>query len=202
MTTAASPRPESPLAELFHPAKWIRTVGVWQIVGGAAAGVTWLDLYRRLQEHEFLSDLILLFAIFIALASILLGVGLVKRRTEAVVPSLFVQALQLVGFSTGDLVYQFTLGPYFDVMILWWHRFEVIAGIQPRLTVRFNVGSAGEAGVAIDLLACFCFWILLWYEPPPPASELAHHPLDLPTVTRHVDDVNTKPVAEIHLQHP
>ena len=70
----------------------------------------------------------------IALASILLGVGLVKRYDEAVVPSLFVQALQLVGFSTGGLVYQLTLGPYFDITILWWHSFQVIAGFAPRLT--------------------------------------------------------------------
>jgi len=167
MASAITPRPENPLAELLQPARWIRAVGVWQIIGGAAAAMTWLDLYRRLDDHQFLSDLILLLAIFVALASILRGIGLVKRRTEAVVPSLFVQALQLVGFSTGDLVYQLTLGPYFDVTILWWHRLSVIAGFAPRLTVRFNVGSVGEAGVAIDLFACFCFWMLLWYEQPP-----------------------------------
>lgn len=156
----------SPLAVLMHPARWIRTVGVWQILGGAAAAITWLDVYRRIPDHEFASDLILLFAILIALVSILLGVGLVKRWPDAVLPSLFVQALQLVGFSTGDFVYQFTLGPYFDVTILWWHRLEVIAGFQSRLTLRWNVPPAAQAGVAIDLLACFCFWTLLWYEEP------------------------------------
>lgn len=165
MTSATSPRPDSPLAELLHPAKWIRAVGVWQIIGGVAASITWLDLYRRLPDHEFGSDLILLLAIFVALASILLGIALIKRRAEAVVPSLFVHSLQLIGFSTGDVIYQLTLGPYFDVTILWWHRLSVIAGIQPRLTLGFNVQPAGEAGVAIDLLACFCFWTLLWYEP-------------------------------------
>ena len=96
----------------MHPTRWIRTVGVWQIIGGAVAAITWLDLYRLLPEHRFTSDLILLLAILIAVASILLGAGLVKRRPEAVVPSLFVQALQLVGFSTGNLIYQLTLGPY------------------------------------------------------------------------------------------
>jgi hypothetical protein len=151
----------------MHPTRWIRTVGVWQIIGGAAAAISWLDLYRRLPEHQFTSDLILLFAIFIALASILLGAGLVKNRTEAVGPSLIVQAMQLVGFSTGDIVYQLTLGPYFDVTILWWRTLNVIVGFQPRLTVRWNIQPAAQAGVAIDLLACFCFWTLLWYEPMP-----------------------------------
>jgi hypothetical protein len=171
MASAITPRPENPLAELLQPARWIRAVGVWQILGGIAGAMTWFGVYRRISEHYFLSDLILLLAIFIALASILLGVGLVKRRAGAVVPSLFVQALQLVGFSTGDLVYQFTLGPYFDVMILWWHRLSIIAGFAPRLTLRVNVQAAGEAGVAIDLFACFCFWMLLWYEPTPAADE-------------------------------
>ena len=166
MASAISPRPDSPLAESLHPTRWIRAGGVWQILGGAAAAMTWFDLYRRLPDHEFTSDLILLLAIFIALASVLLGIGLVKRRAEAMVPSLFVQALQLVSFSTGDLVYQLTLGPYFDVTIFWWHRLWVIAGFQPRLTLRFNVQPAGDAGVAIDLFACFCFWMLLWYEHP------------------------------------
>ena len=171
MATAISSRPDSPLAELLHPARWIRAVGVWQIIGGAAAAATWLDVYGRLPDHEFMSDLILLLAIFIALVSILLGIGLVKRRAEAVIPSLFVQALQLVGFSTGDLVYQLTLGPFFDVTILWWHRLSVIAGFQPQLMLRFNVQPVSEAGVAIDLFACFCFWMLLWYEPPPAAPD-------------------------------
>ena len=170
MASVITPRPENPLAELLHPARWIRAVGVWQILGGIAATMTWVDVYRRISEHYFLSDLILQLAIFIALASIGLGVGLVKRRAEVVVPSLFVQALQLVGFSTGDVVYQFTLGPYLDVMVLWWHRLSVIAGFAPRLTVRFNVQPASEAGVAIDLFACFCFWMLLWYEHPPPTA--------------------------------
>lgn len=149
----------------MHPPRWIRTVGVWQILGGVAAAITWLDLYRRLPEHQFTSDLILLFAILIALTAILLGAGLVKRRPEAVLPSLFVQAVQLVGFSTGDFVYQLTLGPYFDLTILWWYRLQVIAGFQSRLTLRWNVPPAAQPGVAINLLACFCFWTLLWYEP-------------------------------------
>lgn len=149
----------------MHPARWIRTVGVWQILGGAVAAITWLDLYRRLPEHQFASDLFHLLAILIALVSILLGAGLVKRRPEAVVPSLIVQALQLVGFSTGDLVYQLTLGPYFDVTILWWYRVQVIAGFQSRWTLGWNVQPPAPAGVAINLLACFCFWTLLWYEP-------------------------------------
>lgn len=62
----------------------------------------------RLPDHEFASDIVRLLAIVIAVASILLGAGLVKRYPEA-----------------------------------------------------------GPAGVAIDLLACFCFWTLLWYEPTP-----------------------------------
>lgn len=170
MTSSASPRPESRLARLLQPAKWIRAVGVWQIVGGAVAAITWLDLYRQLPQHALLTDVILLLAIFIALASILLGVALVKRRAGAVVPSLLIQGLQLVGFSTGSLIYQLRLGPYFDVTILSWHRFAVIAGFRPQLTLRFNVQSAGEAGIAIDLVACFCFWMLLRYERPAAAS--------------------------------
>ena len=166
MASPADLKSPSPLAVLMHPTRWIRTVGVWQILGGAAAAITWLDLYRRIPDHEFTSDLILLFAILIAVVSILLGVGLVKRRTEAVVPSLFVQALQLVGFSTGNFVYQLTFGPYFDLTLLWWYRISVIAGFQSRLTLRWNVQPSAQAGVAIDLLACFCFWTLLWYEVP------------------------------------
>ncbi|HKN69263.1 MAG TPA: hypothetical protein VJW73_23450 [Gemmatimonadaceae bacterium] len=170
MATLISPRPPSRLAVLMHPARWIRTVGVWQILGGVAAAITWLDLYRRIPAHAVTSDVILLLAVLIALISILLGAGLVKRRPEAVMPSLFLQALQLVGFSTGNFLYQFTLGPYFDVTIVWWHSFAVVAGFQSRLSLRWNLPPSAEAGVAIDLLACFCFWTLLWYEPVPATS--------------------------------
>jgi len=127
MASGAYSNSDSPLAELMHSTRWIRAVGGWQILGGAAAAMTWLDLYRRIPDHQFTSD-----------------------------------------------------GPYFDLTLLWWYRIWVIAGFQSRLTLRWNVQPTAQAGVAIDLLACFCFWTLLWYEQPKvhdPATSAAADPL-------------------------
>ena len=153
------------LASLTDTARWIRFVGGWQIIGGAAAAITWIDFFARLPEKGATVDAIFLFMMGLAITSIVAGIGLVKERRAAIVPSLLVQGLQVVGFSLGDLIYELHLGPYFDLLMIWTKGISITGGFRAEFTLRWPVSPAAATGAAVNLLACFCFWTVLWYEP-------------------------------------
>jgi hypothetical protein len=159
--------PQAGLAALTDTARWIRFVGGWQIIGGAAAAVTWLDGFARLPEKGLIVDAIFLFMIGVAIMSIVAGIGLVKERKAAILPSLLVQGLQVVGFSLGDFVYQIRLGPYIDLLMVWTQGLSITGGFRAAFTLSWPVSPPAATGAAVNLLACFCFWTVLWYEPPP-----------------------------------
>jgi hypothetical protein len=145
-------------------------VGLWQIAGGAIAVLAWLDLLHRLDNASLGTDVLFALSFSIAFLSIGAGYGLVKARWGAIVPSLVVQVVQIIGFSLGDSGYQLTLGPYLDLTIIWTRGVSIAAGFQPRLTLWWGHASELPTGVAVNLLACFCIYTLLWFEPPVPTK--------------------------------
>ena len=146
-------------------ARWIRTIGVWQMAGGAIAAVSFLDAVRTVPANHPLSVALLLLGSGVAAGAAVAGFGLYRGRPGALIPSLVAQGLQAIGFNIGTGVYQLTLGPYAYAAIVWGQRASINIGFMPRLLVRFGSGPTGAGAVAINLLACWCFWRLLWSEP-------------------------------------
>ena len=145
--------------------RWIRIIAVWQMVGGALAAVTFLDAVRAVPAHQPISLALVLLGSVVAGGAALAGWGLYRGRPEALVPSLVAQGLQVLGFNLGTGVYQLTLGPYLYATIVWGQRASSDVGFMPRLLVQFGRGPTGAGAAAINLLACWCFWRLLWAEP-------------------------------------
>ena len=145
--------------------RWLRVIAVWQMIGGAIAAVTFLDAVRTVPEHQTVAVALVLLGAAAAVGAALAGFGLFRGRPGALVPSLVAQGLQLVGFNLGTTVFQLTLGPYLYATILWGERASLQVGFMPKLLVRFGLEASGTGAVAINLLACWCFWRLLWAEP-------------------------------------
>ncbi len=151
-------------------------IGVWQIGGGVISAVTFLDGVSAQRGSAALA--LLLAFVGVALGSVLAGYGLYTGRAGAQIPSLIIQGLQLIGFNLGTSVFQLTLGPYVYLTLLWGARFSLDAGFMPTGILRWAIAPPEPTGVAINLLACWCFWRLLWIEPhqmrnPEPPAEVA-----------------------------
>lgn len=157
---------ETALASAGTPrSRGLVAVGVWQLATGAIAAVSWLTLATRMRTDSPGLDLIVAGGVLLALLSLGAGYGLVRRRPGAVLPSLCVQALQIVGFTTGPILYQLTLGPYVDLTILWGQRVALIAGFQPRLSLAVNPHAIAPTGFAVNLLACILLLAVLFFAP-------------------------------------
>ena len=163
--------------------RWIGTIAVWQIFGGALSLAAFLDSLRLPSNAPGLRGFVVTGGIIVALFAIVSGLRLRHRRTEAIYQSLIIQALQLVGFSSGSTVLQLTLGPYVYLTMLWGQRFSFEFGVRPSLQFHLNGAGTFPAGVALNLLALFCFARLLFWELPtapdlPAAPSVLNSPSD------------------------
>lgn len=143
----------------------IRPLGLWEIVSGAIAFLSWGNLAVSMRRDSPGLTLIVIGGILFAILSIIGGIGLARRSSSGILLSMCVQALQVVGFTTGNLIYQLALGPYLAVTILWGHRVSLLLGYQPRLTLALNPLSAGPNGIAINLIACVLLGLVLAADP-------------------------------------
>ena len=143
----------------------MQTIGVWQMAGGAISAVTFLEAASAASGRNHVALALVLAALAAALGSVLAGYGLYRGHAGALGPSLVVQGLQLIGFNLGTTVYQLTLGPYFYLTMLWGQKFAFQVGFMPNFMLRWAVPPGESTGVAINLLACWCFWKILWTEP-------------------------------------
>lgn len=151
---SASPRGASVL---------VRVVGVWQMLGGAIAAMSWLLAVMRLSIGSWRGGLIIVGGIALAVLSFIAGYGLLRRNSTAILLSLCIQALQVVGLGKGNFIYQLAMGPYVDVTIFWWHRLSLLLGFQTRLSLRALPVTYAPDVVAINLFACACLLIVLRY---------------------------------------
>ncbi len=145
-------------------ARAMRIIGVWQMAGGIFAAVSFLDAVRLLPRHQPTLVVLVIVAIGLSLGTAAAGYGLFRRKPGALAPSLVAQGLQLVGFGIGTWSYQLTLGPYVYLTMIWGQRFGLETGFMPRFTLYWATPGV-PAGAAVNLLACWCFWKVLWAEP-------------------------------------
>lgn len=165
------------LANFSKSDRWIATIATWQVLGGAFSMVVFLDALRRPAGAPGLRGVIVTLGLIAALFAVISGLRLRKRRPGAIHQALVIQGLQLVGFSNSTLMVQLTLGPYVYATMLWGRRYALDVGVRP--TLEFHMSSTGAlpAGVAINLLALFCFMRLLFWElPTTPDPQLAAPP--------------------------
>lgn len=153
------------------PSLLVRLLGVWEIVTGLVAAASWAQLAISMRRDSLGLALIVIGGSLFALFSIAAGIGLVRLRPTGVMASLCVQALQVVGFASGNIVYQLMQGPYLDVTLIWRQRIAILLGIQPRLTLALNPERTGPGGIAVNLIACVLLWIVLAYRPDTPESQ-------------------------------
>ncbi|HET7584981.1 MAG TPA: hypothetical protein VFK13_08740 [Gemmatimonadaceae bacterium] len=170
----------------MRSARWIRLIGIWQMAGGVITAITFLDAIRALPAGKPLDVVIVLCAVTIAIATAVVGYGLYRGRAAALAPSMIAQVLQVVAFNIGGTVYQLTLGPYLYFTVVFGERVTVGVGFMPRML--FALSAVGPSTAAVNLLALWCFWKLLWTEPhqlldhrdartsPPPESAAAEPP--------------------------
>jgi hypothetical protein len=142
----------------------VRLLGLWEIIGGAIALASWAGLAITMRRDSPGLALIVIGGIVFALFSIGAGIGLARLRPTGVLASLCVQALQIVGFSDGNIIYQLAQGPYLDLTLIWRQRFSVLLGYQPRLTLALNLHSTGHEGMGINLIAAVLLAIVLGFR--------------------------------------
>ena len=158
-------QPSTSRHRFVPPLVLVRLLGLWEIVSGVMALASWSLLVVAMRRDSPGLTLIVVGGILFALLTIAAGIGLARRTSTGILLSICVQALQVVGFSTGNVIYQLALGPYLDVSILWGHRVTVLLGYQPRLTLALNPLSAGPNGIAINLIAGLLLGIVVAAEP-------------------------------------
>ena len=146
---------------------WLILIGVWETVFGAIALFSWIELAVHMRRDSIGLIFIVIGGILFSILSIAAGIGLLRRRRSAILPSMCVQALQVVGVTAGSVVYQLTLGPFLDLTILWGYRVSLFLGYQPRLSLAVNTRAVAPTGLAINLIACALLLLVLASEPTP-----------------------------------
>src|SRR5690348_2435676 len=147
------------------PALLVRLLGLWEIVSGAIAAASWVVLAIGMRRDSLGLVLIVTGGLLFGLFSVGAGIGPRRLKPTGVMASLCVQALQVVGFTDGEIVYQLMQGPYLDVTLIWRQRFAILLGYQPRLTLALNPVRSGHGGIALNLIACVLLAIVLAYRP-------------------------------------
>ncbi len=145
-------------------AKWLRRIGVWQMAGGALSVIAFLDGMRRFPNPGSAALVAAFIGVSLALLAIIAGRALYQLRAVGLGPSMLVQVVQLVGFATPTSLMQLTLGPCVYLTIRWSASVSLQAAFQPTLQFHFDAPYPIAPGVAVNLLACFCFLRLLFTE--------------------------------------
>ena len=144
---------------------WRIFVGLWEIAFGILAIGSWIELAIHMRRDSVGLVLIVIGGVLFSVLSLASGVGLLRGKTSAVLPSACVQALQIVGVSSGSIVYQLTLGPFLNLMIIWGYRVSLFLGYQPRLSLAVNTRAVAPTGLAINLVACLLLLAVLASDP-------------------------------------
>lgn len=144
---------------------WLILLGLWEIAFGAAAIISWIELAIQMRRDSVGLVLIVIGGVLFSVLSLAAGIGLLRRKPSAVLPSACVQALQIVGVSSGSIVYQLTLGPFLNLMIIWGYRVSLFLGYQPRLSLAVNTRAVAPTGLAINLIACLLLFAVLASDP-------------------------------------
>ena len=141
---------------------WIRIIGIWQMVSGAIAGITFLDAMPRIVSDLEWRVSILAVVIPICGLSILAGYALYQGRRAGRTPSLIVQVVQLVGIGVGPKAIRLVLGPYVLIGLIPHEWIGVSVGWQSQL--HLHLGSQSP-GFYLNVLALVCIWYLAFEWP-------------------------------------
>lgn len=144
---------------------WLILIGLWEIVFGAIATVDWIQLALHMRRDSLGLVLIVIGGLVFSLVSIAAGIGLMRRRASAILPSACIQALQIIGVSSGSIVYELTMGPFLSLTILWGYRVSLFLGYQQRLSLLVTRRAIAPTGIAINLIACLLLWLVLASDP-------------------------------------
>lgn len=144
--------------------RWLRRIGVWQMMGGALSVVGFLDGLTRLPSVGGRSGVIVGVGVGLGTLAIIAGRALYQMRAVAIRPSLLIQAVQLVGFATSTSLVQLTLGPYVYLTLRSDNGVSLQAGFMPQLQFHMDTTYDIAPGIAINCLALYCFIRLLYTE--------------------------------------
>ena len=136
----------------------VSLIGLWQILGGLIGTLVVLHLFGSVDDSP-LSMLFFGFALCGCVLSVVAGVALLAGLALGRYLSLIVQALQFTQFSLGWCLYDFVIGPMFQLGFTNQGRLWAILVVAPRVAFQWNGSS--QPYVAFNFFACGAFFYLV-----------------------------------------
>jgi len=144
---------------------WLKAIALWQITGGAAGGVMFLDAVPRLQLPTDSKWTLLGIFVPICVFSVVTGWALLHGRAAARVPSIILHAVQLLGVGTTHFTFRLVLGPFLYLYVTR-STFGINAGFQPEMRWHTSGPMPYEPHVVINLLSLTCIVLLIRWRYP------------------------------------
>ena len=145
------------LAAKLKAVRWLRVIGIWEMVGGVWGLLVLLQSVPMLREKGDSPIIIGLFFGFSA-ASFAAGMNLIRGEPFGRKLSLIVQGMQILNLRSLAIGWQAILGPF---ALLWWDGASGV-GLQLGATAQLFFASPDRVTlIALTLIACVFFLLLV-----------------------------------------